>query len=157
MAMFTEQAAKAAAKLLKDAGPHGHKHAVDATVAEVALRQPGPVAMFTSDVDDMRRCAANGSGSSGCEGHEGTGGKDTADRPVRCGGDRPAARRPDRHSTVSAARIVCWSSSAVVTGPTPPGTGVTAAACRATAGSTSPTRAPSSVGLVPTSMITVPA
>lgn len=46
MAMFTEQAAKAAAKLLKDAGPHGHKHAVDATVAEVALRQPGPVAMF---------------------------------------------------------------------------------------------------------------
>lgn len=55
MAMFTEQAAKAAAKLLKDAGPHGHKHAVDATVAEVALRQPGPVAMFTSDVDDMRR------------------------------------------------------------------------------------------------------
>jgi predicted nucleic acid-binding protein len=51
----TERAAKVSAKLLKDAGLHGHKHAVDATVAEVALRQPGPVAILTSDVDDMAR------------------------------------------------------------------------------------------------------
>jgi hypothetical protein len=49
----TKAAARASADLLKAAGLHGHKHAIDATVAEVALRQPGPVAMLTSDVDDM--------------------------------------------------------------------------------------------------------
>lgn len=52
---LTEAAAKAAAELLKAAGLHGHKFAIDATVAEVALRQPGPVTMLTSDVDDMTR------------------------------------------------------------------------------------------------------
>jgi predicted nucleic acid-binding protein len=51
----TEQAARAAARLLKDARLHGHRYAIDATVAEVALRQPGPVVMLTSDVDDMTR------------------------------------------------------------------------------------------------------
>ena len=51
----TEEAAKAAAHLLKSAGLHGHKYAIDATVAEAALRQPGPVAILTSDVDDMTR------------------------------------------------------------------------------------------------------
>ena len=51
----TEQAARAAARLLKDARLHGHRYAIDATVAEVALRQPGPVVMLTSDVDDMAR------------------------------------------------------------------------------------------------------
>ncbi|MCF6469758.1 DNA-binding protein [Nonomuraea sp. MG754425] len=51
----TERAAKASADLLRTAGLHGHKHAIDATVAEMALRQPGPVAMLTSDVDDMAR------------------------------------------------------------------------------------------------------
>ncbi|MFC4561080.1 DNA-binding protein [Nocardiopsis mangrovi] len=51
----TERAAKASVELLKAAGLHGHKYAIDATVAEVALRQPGPVAMLTSDVDDMAR------------------------------------------------------------------------------------------------------
>ncbi|AQZ68050.1 DNA-binding protein [[Actinomadura] parvosata subsp. kistnae] len=51
----TKDAAKASAQLLKSAGLHGHKHAIDATVAEMALRQPGPVAMLTSDVDDMAR------------------------------------------------------------------------------------------------------
>ncbi|GAA4981374.1 hypothetical protein GCM10023205_58260 [Yinghuangia aomiensis] len=51
----TEEAAKASAELLKAAGLHGHKYAIDATVAEMALRQPGPVAMLTSDVDDMTR------------------------------------------------------------------------------------------------------
>ena len=49
----TDQAARASAELLKQAGLHGHKYAIDATVAEMALRQPGPVAMLTSDVDDM--------------------------------------------------------------------------------------------------------
>ncbi|MFJ8664384.1 PIN domain-containing protein [Streptomyces sp. NPDC093600] len=51
----TEKSARAAAKLLKNTGLHGHKHAIDATVAEMALRQPGPVVMLTSDVDDMSR------------------------------------------------------------------------------------------------------
>ncbi|MER7231807.1 DNA-binding protein [Streptomyces olivaceus] len=55
----TEQAAKAAAKLLKDAGLHGHKYAIDATVAEVALRQPKPAALLTSDSDDMTRICGN--------------------------------------------------------------------------------------------------
>lgn len=51
----TEASAKAAAKLLKAAGLHGHKYAIDASVAEAALRQPGPVAMLTSDLDGMAR------------------------------------------------------------------------------------------------------
>ncbi len=49
------QTAKAAAKLLMDAGLHGHKYAIDATVAVTALSQPGPVAVLTSDVDDMTK------------------------------------------------------------------------------------------------------
>ena len=51
----TEQAARASAELLKQTGLHGRKYAIDATVAEMALRQPGPVAMLTSDVDDMAK------------------------------------------------------------------------------------------------------
>lgn len=51
----TEQTAKEAARLLKAAGLHGHKYAIDATVAEAALRQPGPVVLLTSDIDDMAR------------------------------------------------------------------------------------------------------
>ncbi|WP_218040279.1 hypothetical protein [Actinomadura sp. WMMB 499] len=50
---MTGQTAEAAAELLKSTGLHGHKYAIDATVAGVALRQPGPVAMLTSDIDDM--------------------------------------------------------------------------------------------------------
>ncbi|WP_432004662.1 DNA-binding protein [Streptomyces parvus] len=52
----TEQAAKAAAELLKDAGLHKHRHA---TVAEVALRQPKPVALLTSDSDGMTQLCGN--------------------------------------------------------------------------------------------------
>lgn len=55
----TEQAAKTAAELLKAAGLHGHKYAIDATVAEVALRQPKPVALLTSDRDDMTKLCGN--------------------------------------------------------------------------------------------------
>jgi hypothetical protein len=51
----TEHTAKASADLLRTAGLHGHKYAIDATVAEMALRQPGPVAMLTSDIEDMAR------------------------------------------------------------------------------------------------------
>jgi hypothetical protein len=48
-----EVSAKAASALLLDVGLHGHKYAVDAVVAEVAVRQHPPVVMLTSDVDDM--------------------------------------------------------------------------------------------------------
>lgn len=51
----TQQTARTAAELLKTAGLHGHKYAIDATVAEMAMRQPGPVALLTSDIDDMSR------------------------------------------------------------------------------------------------------
>lgn len=51
----TEQAARTAAQLLQTVGRHGHNHAIDATVAEVALRQPPPVAILTSDLADMSR------------------------------------------------------------------------------------------------------
>jgi predicted nucleic acid-binding protein len=51
----TEQAARAAAELLRTAGLHGRRYAVGATVAEVALRQALPVAVVTSDSDDMAR------------------------------------------------------------------------------------------------------
>lgn len=64
----TEASAKAAAKLLKAAGLHGHKCAVDASVAEVALRQPGPVAMLTSDLDDMARLCDGRVRLIGCQG-----------------------------------------------------------------------------------------
>ncbi|MEU8186503.1 PIN domain-containing protein [Micromonospora carbonacea] len=49
----TKESARRSAGLLKAAGLHGHKYAIDAMVAEVALRLPAPVAVLTSDVDDM--------------------------------------------------------------------------------------------------------
>ncbi|WP_225801050.1 DNA-binding protein [Streptomyces sp. NK15101] len=50
-----DEEARAASSLLVDAGLHGHKYAIDAAVAEIALRQQRPVAMLTSDVDDMTK------------------------------------------------------------------------------------------------------
>ncbi|KJK56344.1 hypothetical protein [Saccharothrix sp. ST-888] len=55
----TEQVAKACAQLLKQAGLHRHEYALDTTFAETALRQPGPVAMLTSDVDGMAKLCGN--------------------------------------------------------------------------------------------------
>lgn len=49
----TKESARRSAGLLKAAGLHGHKYAIDAMVAEVALRLPAPVAVLTSDVDDI--------------------------------------------------------------------------------------------------------
>ncbi|MFI5899368.1 hypothetical protein [Streptomyces cyaneofuscatus] len=49
----------AAAELLQGAGLHGHKYAIDATVAEVALRQPKPLALLTSGSDDMTKLCGN--------------------------------------------------------------------------------------------------
>ncbi|MFE3825888.1 DNA-binding protein [Streptomyces sp. NPDC059092] len=51
----TEQTAQAAAELLKGAGLRGHEYAIDATVAEVALRQPRPVTLLTSGSDDITK------------------------------------------------------------------------------------------------------
>lgn len=45
-----------AVELLSDAGGlHGHKYAIDALVAAMALRSPGPVLVLTSDRDDWAR------------------------------------------------------------------------------------------------------
>ncbi|MEV6688968.1 PIN domain-containing protein [Streptomyces sp. NPDC051130] len=45
-----------AAALLRDAGGlHGHKYAIDALVAALALRAPAPVIVLTSDRDDWSK------------------------------------------------------------------------------------------------------
>ncbi|MGW8764694.1 PIN domain-containing protein [Streptomyces sp. NPDC055815] len=51
----TEEIAESAITLLKDAGLHGHKYAIDAALAVIAGRQRGLVTVFTSDEDDMTR------------------------------------------------------------------------------------------------------
>lgn len=50
-----DEEAKAASTLLLDTGLHGHKYAIDAVVAEMALRQQRPVVLLTSDLDDMTK------------------------------------------------------------------------------------------------------
>ncbi|MFH9658231.1 DNA-binding protein [Streptomyces sp. NPDC017248] len=50
-----DEEAKAASALLMAVGLHGHKYAIDAAVAEAALRQQRPVVMMTSDIDDMAK------------------------------------------------------------------------------------------------------
>jgi 6-pyruvoyl-tetrahydropterin synthase len=50
-----DEEAKAASAMLISAGLHGHKYAIDAAVAEMALRQHRPVVMLTSDIDDMAK------------------------------------------------------------------------------------------------------
>lgn len=44
-----------AIELLRDAGLHGHKYAIDAVVAATALHSTNPVAIATSDMDDMQK------------------------------------------------------------------------------------------------------
>ena len=51
----TATSARAAARLLAQAGVHGHSHAIDAVVAELASRQQRPVAVLSSDPDDLGR------------------------------------------------------------------------------------------------------
>ncbi|MEU5769119.1 PIN domain-containing protein [Streptomyces asoensis] len=50
-----DEEAKAASALLMGAGLHGHKYAIDAAVAEAALRRQRPVVMLTSDIDGMAK------------------------------------------------------------------------------------------------------
>jgi predicted nucleic acid-binding protein len=54
-----DEEAKAASALLLDTGLHGHKYAIDAVVAEAALRQQRPVVLLTSDTDDMAKLCGN--------------------------------------------------------------------------------------------------
>ncbi|GAA2820796.1 hypothetical protein RMN57_30270 [Kitasatospora sp. CM 4170] len=56
---ITQDVSDQAIHLLAEAGLHGHKYAIDAVLAAVALRQPGDVTVFTSDVDDMERLCGN--------------------------------------------------------------------------------------------------
>lgn len=50
-----DEEAKAASAMLVNAGLHGHTYAIDAVVAEMALRQRWPVVLLTSDTDDMAK------------------------------------------------------------------------------------------------------
>jgi hypothetical protein len=45
---------RAAGELLGRTGLSGHRCALDALLAVVALAQPRPVVLLTSDIDDMR-------------------------------------------------------------------------------------------------------
>ncbi|ELP69378.1 type II toxin-antitoxin system VapC family toxin [Streptomyces turgidiscabies] len=49
----TQAVAQSAAALLRTAGLHGHKYAIDAMLCATALRRPGRVTILTSDVEDI--------------------------------------------------------------------------------------------------------
>jgi len=49
----TDEVSFHAIDLLREAGLHGHKYAIDAVVAAIALRVAKPTVILTSDVDDM--------------------------------------------------------------------------------------------------------
>ncbi len=51
----TDEIAFDAIELLRAAGLHGHKYAIDAVVAATALRAVAPTVILTSDVDDMTK------------------------------------------------------------------------------------------------------
>ncbi|MFE2261928.1 PIN domain-containing protein [Streptomyces griseosporeus] len=49
----TQAVAQSAAALLRAAGLHGHKYAIDAMLCATALQHPGRVTILTSDVEDI--------------------------------------------------------------------------------------------------------
>lgn len=49
----TRTVAQSAAALLRAAGLHGHKYAIDAMLCATALQHPGRVTVLTSDVEDI--------------------------------------------------------------------------------------------------------
>ncbi|GAA3197509.1 hypothetical protein GCM10010451_54860 [Streptomyces virens] len=49
----TQALAQSAAALLRAAGLHGHKYAIDAMLCATALHFPGRVTVLTSDVEDI--------------------------------------------------------------------------------------------------------
>ncbi|MFJ2700202.1 type II toxin-antitoxin system VapC family toxin [Streptomyces rochei] len=54
----TRTVAQSAADLLRAAGLHGHKYAIDAMLCATALQHPGRVTILTSDVEDIGLLAA---------------------------------------------------------------------------------------------------
>jgi hypothetical protein len=59
-APLTQELARTASNLLKDAGLHGHKYAIDAMVVATALAAADkPVVVLTSDVDDISTLLGN--------------------------------------------------------------------------------------------------
>lgn len=55
----TQTLAQSAAGLLRAAGLHGHKYAIDAMLCATALAQPGRVTILTSDVEDVTMLTAD--------------------------------------------------------------------------------------------------
>ncbi|MDK9495489.1 PIN domain-containing protein [Streptomyces katrae] len=55
---LTQALAQSAADLLRAAGLHGHKYAIDAMLCATALAQPGRVTILTSDVEDISKLTA---------------------------------------------------------------------------------------------------
>lgn len=51
----TDEISFHAIDLLREAGLHGHKYAIDAVVAATALRSIKPAIILTSDADDMEK------------------------------------------------------------------------------------------------------
>lgn len=52
---MTDEVSFRAIELLREAGLHGHKYAIDAVVAATALRSAKPAIILTSDADDMEK------------------------------------------------------------------------------------------------------
>ncbi|GAA1858025.1 hypothetical protein [Myceligenerans crystallogenes] len=57
---ITRDASRDARALLREHKLRGHSHAIDAAFAAIARSAPKPVAIVTSDPDDMRRLAGPG-------------------------------------------------------------------------------------------------
>ncbi|MEV4923219.1 DNA-binding protein [Streptomyces roseoverticillatus] len=55
----TQAIAQSAATLLRAAGLHGHKHAIDAMLCATALTQPDHVTILTSDIEDIAMLTAS--------------------------------------------------------------------------------------------------
>ncbi|MCS0602432.1 PIN domain-containing protein [Streptomyces sp. LP11] len=56
----SQEDSQTAVELLQDAGGlHGHKYAIDALVAALALRVPAPMIVLTSDRDDWSKLCGN--------------------------------------------------------------------------------------------------
>ncbi|MFD4582305.1 DNA-binding protein [Streptomyces sp. NPDC058423] len=55
----TQALAQSAATLLRTAGLHGHKYAIDAMLCATALSQPDRVTILTSDVEDIAALTAD--------------------------------------------------------------------------------------------------
>ncbi|GAA0410971.1 type II toxin-antitoxin system VapC family toxin [Streptomyces luteireticuli] len=54
----TQAIAQSAAALLRNAGLHGHKYAIDAMLCATALSYPGRATILTSDVEDIETLTA---------------------------------------------------------------------------------------------------